>query len=223
MGETEVHLIDTPGFDDTSRFDTEILQEIATYLATHYKLNGRLCGIIYCHPISENRMKGAARLNLDMFQDLCGIESLRNVALVSTMWDLVPQPVGQKREAQLVGTPEFWGKMIEHDAQVKRHDRSRDSALAIIRSLINNRPTTLQLQDEMVNRGLNLDHTGCGKTLQREFTAEKAELERKLGRLEKENEVSAAAAVVKYNQLTAEMEKIERGRRILKEDMEKRF
>lgn len=51
IGDTEVHLIDTPGFDDTNRYDTDILEEVATFLATHYKLGGRLCGLIYCHPI----------------------------------------------------------------------------------------------------------------------------------------------------------------------------
>lgn len=109
IGNTVVNLIDTPGFDDTNRYDTEVLEEISTFLATHYKLGGRLCGLIYLHPISDNRMRGTARLNLEMFQELCGIDSLRNVVLASTMWDLVPQQVGEEREAELASKPEFWG------------------------------------------------------------------------------------------------------------------
>ena len=110
-------------------------------------------------------MRGSARLNLEMFQELCGIDSLRNVVLASTMWDFVPQHVGEGREAELASKPEFWGKMLAHGSRIERHDRSRESALAIIRSLIDTKPIVLDIQDELVNQGLNLDDTGCGRTL----------------------------------------------------------
>jgi hypothetical protein len=174
------------------------------------------------HPISDNRMRGTARLNLEMFQELCGIDSLRNVVLASTMWDLVPQQVGEEREAELASKPEFWGNMLAHGSRIERHNRSRESALAIIRSLIDNQPIVLEIQDELVNQGLNLDDTGCGRTLRREFAAQKAELEKKLEKLEKDHEMSASKGAARFTELTTEMEKIEAARRKLKEDMEKK-
>jgi hypothetical protein len=168
-------------------------------------------------------MRGTARLNLEMFQELCGIDSLRNVVLASTMWDLVPQQVGEAREAELASKPEFWGNMLAHGSRIERHNRSRESALAIIRSLIGNQPAVLHIQDELVNQGLNLDDTGCGKTLKREFAAQKAELEKKLEKLEKDHEMSASKAAARYTELTTEMVKIETARAKLKEDMEKKI
>jgi hypothetical protein len=53
-----VYLIDTPGFDDTNRSDTEVLKEIARWLVASYKGKILLNGIIYLHRITDIRMQG---------------------------------------------------------------------------------------------------------------------------------------------------------------------
>ncbi len=60
IGQSKVLLIDTPGFDDSKRSDTEILTEISRLLATQYKLVVTLKGIIYLHRITDNRFQGSA-------------------------------------------------------------------------------------------------------------------------------------------------------------------
>jgi hypothetical protein len=70
---------------------------------------------------------------------------------------------------------------------------------------------------------LNLDDTGCGRTLQREFAAQKGELEKKMEKLEKDHEMSASKAAARHTELTTELEKIEAARTKLKEDMEKKI
>ena len=42
-----VFLVDTPGFDDTDRSDTEVLREIASWLTASYSNSIKLHGIIY--------------------------------------------------------------------------------------------------------------------------------------------------------------------------------
>ena len=81
-----VHLIDTPGFDDTNRKDADVLKEVATFLASTYKENKKVSGILYPHRIIDIRMGGSAKRNLRMFMQLCGPDCFPNVVLVTTMW-----------------------------------------------------------------------------------------------------------------------------------------
>ncbi|KAH9924831.1 P-loop containing nucleoside triphosphate hydrolase protein [Amylocystis lapponica] len=58
-----VTLIDTPGFDDTTKSDTDILKMIALYLSTTYQFGRKLSGVIYMHRISDflTKERGTAR------------------------------------------------------------------------------------------------------------------------------------------------------------------
>lgn len=119
--ETTVYLVDTPGFDDTNRSDTEVLRELATWLADSYTAKINLSGIIYLHRISDVRMQGSAKKNLYMFKKLCGDNALKNVILGTTMWDKVSETEGTARELELISTPDFWGWMVKQGSRVSRH------------------------------------------------------------------------------------------------------
>lgn len=86
-----VYLIDTPGFDDTSRSDIDVLREIAGWLTASYSNRVFPHGIIYLHRISDVRMQGSAKKNLLMFKKLCGDDALRKVVLTTTIWYKVPR------------------------------------------------------------------------------------------------------------------------------------
>lgn len=45
----DIYLVDTPGFDDTNRSDTDVLKAIATWLTKSYAKDVRLNGILYLH------------------------------------------------------------------------------------------------------------------------------------------------------------------------------
>ena len=80
----QVYLIDTPGFNDTSRSDSETLRVLATYLGASYAQNVFIHGIVYLHPIANNRMGGSSKRNIDMFKALCGYSTYSNVAIATT-------------------------------------------------------------------------------------------------------------------------------------------
>src|SRR5947208_2149946 len=82
-----VTLIDTPGFDDSSRFDGEILNLIASYLRHSYNRNELLSGVIYLHRITDNRIGNTGRRTMAVLQRMCGADNFQNIALVTTMWD----------------------------------------------------------------------------------------------------------------------------------------
>ncbi|KAK6539329.1 hypothetical protein TWF694_009562 [Orbilia ellipsospora] len=198
LGKT-VHLIDTPGFDDTYRQDIDILKDIAFWLSTSYKENIQLSGIIYLHRITDNRVGGTARKDLNMFKKLCGEESFANVVLATTMWENVSPREGNDREETLRTSTEFYGSMVQMGSAMYRHTGDRNSAMNIINHLVNKRTTTiLNIQREMAT-GLSLDETAAGKELDGELRKQKREFERRL----RENRKELEAALKQQNDAMA--------------------
>ncbi|KAL6858334.1 hypothetical protein ACO1O0_005795 [Amphichorda felina] len=171
--DVDIYLIDTPGFDDTNRSDTDVLKETATWLTDSYERNLKLSGIIYLHRITDPRMGGSAKKNLFMFKKLCGADALRSVVLVTTMWELAEASVGQGRETDLVNTRDFWGVLIESGATLGRHDNTRETAMRLLKRFIRKNRMTMQVQKEMVNDRKTLDQTQAGMELDSELQKER--------------------------------------------------
>ncbi|UKZ47057.1 hypothetical protein TrVGV298_001269 [Trichoderma virens] len=142
-----VHLIDTPGFDDTNRSDAEVLQNIAYWLSKSFKEGTKLSGMIYLHRITDIRMTGSARRNLLMFQKLCG-EKVQNGSRNSLKQRI------------------FWGYMHKMGSRIFRLAQARESCLEIIRHILSLDSTiVLELQDEIVNLGHQIKDTKAGVQL----------------------------------------------------------
>ncbi|TKA63822.1 hypothetical protein B0A55_10020, partial [Friedmanniomyces simplex] len=179
--DSTVHLIDTPGFDDTYRTDSDVLKDIVFWLNAAYQRQIRLSGIVYLHPIDKNRMTGSAYKNLRMFQKLCGDASLQSVVLATTMWKHVDEADGIKRQEQLKNQPDFWGDMVNQGSRVFRHDDFRASAMNIVTYILDQRKrTVLQIQRQMVDEGKSLDETSAGQELERELLKQRKAFERRL-------------------------------------------
>jgi hypothetical protein len=163
--DTEVAIVDTPGFDDTYRSDEDILAELSEFLSAQYVWGEfDLKGIIYLHRITDPRMTGSAYRYFQMFQRLCGEHTFKNIVLVTTMWDqLTNRMVGVARDQELRN--DFWSMMEEQGSQITKFDGSRDQAESIVLQLLGKPPITLQLQHELVDRGLPLDQTSAGQPL----------------------------------------------------------
>ncbi|KAF4470800.1 hypothetical protein FALBO_2296 [Fusarium albosuccineum] len=187
-----VYLVDTPGFDDTNRKDTDILKEIASWLTETYQQQIKLRGILYLHRISDNRMGGCAHKNLVMFKRLCGTEGIKNVNFVTTHWEKVDQIEGERREKTLQSTKEFWGFFVEKGAAVSRHQNNRNSALSIVQQFVPGwaeRPpeeVKLAIQTEMVDSGKDLNNTAAGQELQGEIEKEREKMQREMKERERE-------------------------------------
>lgn len=178
-------MIDTPGFDDTAKNDTEVLREIASWLTESFKSKILLHGIIYLHRISDVRMQGSAKKYMLMFKKLCGDYALRKVILATTMWDIVPSAVAQAREKELVDTPEFWGYMVSKGSRLCRHDNTLARAREIVQLLTTggdrSRPTiVLDLQEQMVTQARPLQETAAGIELEAELARERKRFEKEL-------------------------------------------
>ncbi|KAF1940628.1 hypothetical protein EJ02DRAFT_406290 [Clathrospora elynae] len=162
----KIYLVDTPGFDDSYRSDSEILREVALWLNKAHASDLKLSGIILLQRISDVRVGGSGIKNIKMFQKLCGDDTLASVVLATTMWDMALEKAAIDREKELKQQPQLWKRMIDYGSQVFRHDQEKTSALKIIKYLVaRKRPVTLDIQREMVDQKLELLQTGAGGEL----------------------------------------------------------
>lgn len=166
-----VHLIDTPGFDDTNKSDTETLQEVAIWLANTYRSQVRLTGILYLQRITDNRLGGCAMLNLKMFKKMCGPSCLPNVILLTTMWGGSPEQMALQnaREQELKTSNEFWAGLLRLGALAKRHDGTAECGIAFIRDMLARPQIVLDIQRQIVDEGKNLNETAAGQQLREEM------------------------------------------------------
>jgi len=187
---THVTLVDTPGFDDTHNSDAEVLRLIADYLQASFQEKVYLTGIIYFHRITDNRVGGVNAKNLRLFQSLVGDDALSHVFLCTTMWDeLQKQEQGERREKELRAN--FWKKMVDNGSSVVRHANTPESALSIVRQITRLRgPVVLELQDQLVNKGIPLADTGAGKQLSNEILAVQAAVRKEMESLMREMETA---------------------------------
>lgn len=137
-----------------------------------YSANMTLAGVIYLHEISQTRMLGTARKNLDMFNKLIGHDATKNVVLATTKWGDIPEAVGIRREEQL--KDRHWKGMIDLGATLLSFRDSRESGWAIIQHILNSAAAlfpnagyvdSVAIQNELVEVRKMLPETEAGKTL----------------------------------------------------------
>lgn len=172
-----IHFIDTPGFNDTTRSESEVLQEIAYWLSTAYgkadaqpESRFRLNGIIYLHSIADVRWSGSTRRSFNMLRSICGPDSYDAIVLTTTFWDQVDKTTGNAREAQLLNDVDKWGQLINRSPPksfVRRHDQGYKTAMGIV-DLIVQRDSKYELliQKELARPGATLYQTTAGHEAQ---------------------------------------------------------
>lgn len=175
---TKVHLIDTPGFDDTNRTDFRVLEEIASFLSSSYKEEMEINGIIYLHRISDIRMQGSSMTSIRMFRKLVGTDFYPHVVLATTMWELVDHDAGVKRETELISDSRFWGYMKERGCKFRRLMNTKTSAMDIIGIIVGQQSgdslsqdnKVLAVQSELVDQRKDLIDTNVGREVQSQFS-----------------------------------------------------
>jgi flagellar biosynthesis GTPase FlhF len=176
-------LIDTPGFDDTTRTDAEILTEIAQVLAAQYQLGVQLKGIIYIHRITDIRYSRSSVKTFEIFKKVCGDTALKNVLLITSRWNEVKQSTGADRERQL--KEKFWAYMLARGSNMSRFHGDRDSAISLISQLLCKDDVVLELQKELVDQGKRLDETVAGSYVSDTLDKLKEKYEEELASLER--------------------------------------
>ena len=201
-----------------------MLKDIAEWLKDSYQAQQKLSGVIYMHPIKNERMEGSALRNLKMFRELCGDEPMKNVVLVTSFWDQVQTVTAKKREDELRITPEFWGRMIRKGSRMRRFE-GRESALDIIMSIVNQNPIALSIQHEMVEENKELVQTAAGIAVNEELARLEAKHSKDLEEVKREHQEAMEMRdkelqeelQLQREKLEEEIEKVQRQQRMLRE------
>ena len=121
-------LIDTPGFDDPQRSDTDILQSIASCLADLYegltfeRDEISLSGIIYVHAIDGLRMTGPMMKNLRMLLHLAGEEKMQHLCLATSKWGVEDAKIAKYRESELATDAKYWKEPLKAGSTYRKPD-----------------------------------------------------------------------------------------------------
>ena len=168
--------------------------------------------------------------NIDLFQRLCGEESLRNVILLTTRWDEVDYGLGQRREEEI--TSKFWNTMIKlGSTRPKRLGAVSNRSLGtvdpisdVITPMLRFQPTFLQTQRELGD-GKRLIDTAAGQYIDRDLSAAIAKYSGILQSLkvanEAQDEASNAALWEEAETIERQLEIARQDFKALKEDFEK--
>ncbi|KAL9587462.1 MAG: hypothetical protein Q9203_003517 [Teloschistes exilis] len=172
----EVHLIDSPGFDDDIMGDAEVLKNIASYINIIYKMKKKLAGVLYLHDITKAKMGGVGRRNIRRLERLIGLDKFENCAIVTTKWQLVDLETAEARETLNDTAPT--------QASVATRRRIKQRALEIIKPFLNNAFTAEISLQTVASDGprLPLGKTEAGN-LAAENLEELAQLQEENGRL----------------------------------------
>jgi len=168
-----VLLADSPGFNDTTRSDTDVLQSIVRPLYELQKRNQPVLGVIYLHKITSPRLAGTALRTLKILQQFCGKENYNRIVFVTTMWQDAKftthgEQAAYQRHEEL--EREFWHDMFAGTGRALCHVRDdQDSAGEILDRFFaefsklnkSDRERPLQVFDEMINKGKPVEQTSA--------------------------------------------------------------
>lgn len=186
-----IHLIDTPGFNDTHRTDGDILHELAYWLLKCYTHDIRLSGVVYLHSITDNRIQGSSLRALNIFKGLVGEENYHGVVLATTMWDKLDDDDydgARERQKELVTQLNFWGDMRQGRSQVKALTAGRTSVEEILNHIaVENKRLSLRIQRQMAEpENCHIHETDAGKVLYKKLYEERSNMEQKIDELKKQ-------------------------------------
>ena len=127
----------------------------------------KLGGVLYLHDATNPRVTGSARKNLKMFLLMCGDAAMSKTVLVTTKCDLVSSETLERCEADMRSV--FWNKMINLGAKVLRFHGDSNSARSILQDILQRKTLLddgdLQIQIELVDKGMELGKTKVGEKL----------------------------------------------------------
>ncbi len=177
LGRQKVTLIDTPGFDDSERSDTDVLELVAAYMAKGYENGTLLTGILFLQPLSQVRLQGSEKKRTRLFKTILGENAYQRVVIATTMWNQLSEAEATARQDQRKIRADVWGDMVSRGARVVRHDDNAESATSIVQLLAQfQSPVTLQIQQELLACGGRVARTSAGRQLDEDLSAEIAKL-----------------------------------------------
>jgi hypothetical protein len=185
--------VDTPGFNDTTRSNMEIMSSLASWIQTN---DCTMVGVVYLHRITDRRFTGSSRMSLNILMAMCGERFFPHIVLASSMWNRLPSDgavaEAVAREQELFDS--FWGDMLRKCAMPMRYMGSLESGQAIIKAVLatHNAPP-MSLEIELQDRCIQ--ETAAGRFITAEIRRREEALRQELSK-EEEVELKMKAELV---------------------------
>lgn len=77
-----------------------MLRRISNLLADLHADKTDIAGFLYLHPISNARVTGSAKKNLDMFRKVVGTRNMTRCTLVTTKWSREQEVTAKSHEVE---------------------------------------------------------------------------------------------------------------------------
>lgn len=151
--------------------DGEVLCRISKWLNDTYQHGMLLTGIILLQPVDGNRAFGSEARRTRLFQQICGPDAFGNVVIGTTMWNkLLDRNEGVQRVIQRTRSEDFWARLVHRGASIVEHEDNQESALRIIRMLMDKKKKPLRLQEELNQAGGRVSQTSAAHQLYDEIS-----------------------------------------------------
>lgn len=160
-----VHLVDTPGFNDSGRSELDVFKEIVFWLSSAHSSGILLNGILYLHSVADPRWAGSCAKSVVLLKAFCGPENFASVVIATTHWSSVTTDVGNSRHHELSEGQEMFASLKDAGAVICYHSAKRSSALRIVNNLMKLPKCTLAVQREMDGADKKLSDTQAGQQI----------------------------------------------------------
>ncbi len=132
-------------------------------------------GVVYFHKITNLRLTGSDRTNIEVFEHICGQPFLHRSVFATTMWDTISSVDRGKFDVLHTSLGQKYMQLVRLGTKFLKFEADkRDSATAVLQSLgtAGFRPATLQLENEVKRTGLSASSvrkTEAGKVIVRQM------------------------------------------------------
>lgn len=135
-----VVLIDTPGFDDTTRNDVQILEDIAKWLPKQdfFSKKQPIDGMILLYPITSDFDSTLEKRRTRILQKILGKNAYKRVVIATTMWGSLIDETEVERDISMRWQQEggVWDEFRQGGAHLTKHSNTKQSADRILRIII---------------------------------------------------------------------------------------
>ncbi|KAK4452250.1 hypothetical protein QBC34DRAFT_294246 [Podospora aff. communis PSN243] len=173
---TKYRIIDTPGLEDAPRSNLSVLKMIAAEMDKIGKEGLTIGGVVYFHRITNLRLTGSDRANIEIFERICGSSFLYRAAFATTMWNTVGSRERSKFSQLHTSIEKKYAHLTKQGTEFfKFETNKRNSAEPILQffaSASSRSGPRLQLEGEVMRTGLSatsIRRTEAGKGIVRQM------------------------------------------------------
>lgn len=201
-------LIDTPGFNDDTMEDVEVMRHFVGWLKIAFTANIKLSGVLVMYEASSSKITDKGMKMFQNIQELVGEDAADLICLVTTKWATIAETYRAEAHDRIYNLPidvPVLGNMMRRGAGQYEHTRDdRESAESVIRLVLSRQLTKALLVQEEMKAGKEFRDTSVGKHIGLSLREQQEENARKYEELEAKHAKAIEENNVRQQEFTQE-------------------